>query len=57
MEKEPLYRKINTRTWGVRLNGHVGEYRQQPHSKAELNNPSSRGSIRGKSRHGLGTRR
>jgi len=53
LEKKPLYRKINARTWGVRLNGHFGEYRQQRHTKAELNNPSSRGSMRGKSRHGL----
>jgi hypothetical protein len=53
LEKKPLYRKINTRTWGVRLNEYSGEYRYQRHTKAEIHNESSRGSMHGTRRHGF----
>jgi hypothetical protein len=53
LEKKPLYRKINTRTRGVRLNDYSGEYRHQRHTKAEIHNESSRGSMHGTRRHGF----
>lgn len=53
MEKKPLYRKVNTRTWGVRRNDYSGEYRLQRHTKAEITSDVSRGSMHGTRRNGL----
>jgi hypothetical protein len=53
MQKKPLYRKVNTRTWGVRSNDYSGEYRSQRHTKAEINRDSSRSSMHGVRHHGL----
>jgi hypothetical protein len=53
LEKKPLYRKVNTRTWGVQDNSPGGDYRDQRHTKAETRNEASRGSMHGTRRHGL----
>lgn len=52
MEKKPLYRKVNTRTWGVRGHDTSGDYRHQRHTKAETTREASRGSMHGTRRHG-----
>lgn len=48
--KEPLYRRVNTRTRGVRHGG-GGEYRWSRRAKRE--DPTTRGSMHGGQRHGL----
>lgn len=48
--KEPLYRRVNTRTWGVR-HGHGGEYRWSRHAWRE--DRAGRGAMSGHRRHGL----
>lgn len=48
--KEPLYRRVNTRTHGVR-HGHGGEYRWSRHGRQE--DRPSLGAMRGGARHGL----
>jgi hypothetical protein len=53
LEKKPLYRKVNTRTWGVWRNDQTGEYRHQRHTKYEIRNESSRGSMHSTRRHGF----
>ncbi len=53
MEKKPLYRKVNTRTWGVWRNEQTGEYRHQRHTQYEIRNESSRGSMHSTRRHGF----
>ncbi|RON17148.1 hypothetical protein BK660_24795 [Pseudomonas brassicacearum] len=53
MEQKPLYRKENTRTWGVRRNDVTGEYRHQRNTKAEMKSDVSRGSMHGTRRYGL----
>ncbi|MFJ7283721.1 hypothetical protein [Pseudomonas sp. NPDC099000] len=53
MEKKPLYRKINTRTWGVRHNDYTGEYRHQRHTKAVINCDAPRESMHGTRRYGF----
>ncbi len=50
--KKPLYRKVNTRTHGVR-HGVGGEYRWQRNTKAETNSAETRGSMHSGQRHGL----
>jgi hypothetical protein len=47
--KEPLYRRVNTRTCGVSHRG--GEFRWSRHPKRE--DPSSHGSMHGHKHHGL----
>jgi hypothetical protein len=49
-EKEPLYRRVNTRTRGV-CHGDGGEYRWWRHAKKE--DRFTRGSMHSKHRHGL----
>lgn len=53
MEKKPLYRKENTRTWGVRCNDQTGAYRHQRNTKAEVLSDASRGSMHGTRRYGF----
>ncbi|MDN3222705.1 MULTISPECIES: hypothetical protein [Pseudomonas] len=53
MDKKPLYRKVNTRTWGVWRNEYTGQYRHQRNSKSELQNNASRGSMHSNRRHGF----
>lgn len=53
MEKKPLYRKVNTRTWGVHDNDQGGDYRHQRHTKSEKQNDAPRGSMHGTRKHGL----
>ena len=53
MEKNPLYRKVNTRTWGVRRDEITGHYRHQRHTKTEIQNDAPRGSMHGTRRHGF----
>ena len=53
--KKPLYRKVNTRTHGVR-HGHGGDYRHVRNTKVEKTAESegvARGTMRGHLRHGL----
>lgn len=50
--KEPLYRKVNTRTRGVHHNT-GGDYRHERNTKAEKANENMRGSMHGKKRRGL----
>lgn len=50
--KEPLYRKVNTRTRGVHHDT-GGDYRHERNTKAEKTNESMRGSMHGKKRRGL----
>ena len=52
MEKKPLYRKVNTRTWGVRSNDYSGEYRHLRHTKAEITSDALRSSMHGTRQHG-----
>lgn len=53
MEKKLLYRKVNTRTWGVWRNEATGAYRHQRNTKAEVQSDLSRGSMHGTRRHGF----
>ncbi|MVV50795.1 hypothetical protein EJA72_21515 [Pseudomonas sp. PB120] len=53
MEKNPLYRKVNTRTWGVWRNDYTGHYRHQRNTKADMQNDSPRGSMHGTRRYGF----
>lgn len=53
MEKKPLYRKVNTRTWGVWRDEYTGKYRNQRNTKSELHNDASRGSMHSTRRHGF----
>ncbi|MBK5351428.1 hypothetical protein JFU37_02650 [Pseudomonas sp. TH41] len=53
MEKKPLYRKVNTRTWGVWRNDFTGHYRHQRNTKAEIHNDVQRSSMHGTRRHGF----
>ena len=53
MDKKPLYRKVNTRTWGVWRNARTGQYRHQRNTKAEILNDALRGSMHGTRRHGF----
>ena len=53
MEKKPLYRKVNTRTWGVWRNDSSGAYRHQRNTKAEIRSDVSRGSMHGTRRYGF----
>ncbi|SED47419.1 hypothetical protein SAMN04490185_3552 [Pseudomonas frederiksbergensis] len=53
MDKKSLYRKVNTRTWGVWRNEITGHYRHQRNTKNEINNDASRGSMHGTRRHGF----
>jgi hypothetical protein len=53
LEKKPLYRKINTCTWGVRRNDYAGKYRHQRHTKAANARDAVRVSMHGKRRHGF----
>ena len=53
--KEPLYRKVNTRTRGV-VHRHGGDYRHERHTKAERNSVLDgvvRGPMHGKTQRGL----
>ena len=53
LEKKPLYRKENTRTWGVRRNESVAHYRHERNGKIESRSEASRGSMHGGKRYGL----
>lgn len=53
MDKKPLYRKVNTRTWGVRRHESVAHYRDQRNTKAENRREASRGSMHPGKRYGL----
>lgn len=53
MDKKPLYRKVNTRTWGVRRNESVAHYRDQRNTKSESRREASRGSMHSGKRYGL----
>jgi hypothetical protein len=48
-DKEPLYRRVNTRTHGVRHGG--GDYRYSRHAKTQ--DRTAHGSMHGEKRHGL----
>lgn len=50
--KKPLYRKVNTRTHGVR-HGDGGQAKWDRNTKKTVRDPSMRGSMHGKHRHGL----
>lgn len=50
-DRKPLYRKVNTRTHGVR-HGHGGEARWERHTKKTARDESMRWSMHGKQRHG-----
>lgn len=50
--KKPLYRKVNTRTHGVR-HGDGGEARHERNTKAARRSEAKRGSMHKKHRHGL----
>lgn len=50
--KKPLYRKVNTRTHGVR-HGDGGEWRWSRNTKEAKQNQSSKGSMHSHHRHGL----
>ncbi|CAI8763085.1 PAS domain-containing protein [Pseudomonas sp. IT-347P] len=45
MDKKLLYRKVNTRTWGVRRNESVAHYRDQRNSKAASRHEAMRSSM------------
>ena len=51
--KEPLYRKVNTRTHGVRHGAAGGDYRHERNSKAVKTSEATRGSMHKSHRHGL----
>lgn len=51
-KKEPLYRKVNTRTHGVR-HGRGGDYRHRRNTKAETASVAWTGSMPRTHRHGL----
>ncbi|PRB45907.1 hypothetical protein CQ009_21720 [Pseudomonas sp. MYb2] len=53
MDKKPLYRKVNTRTWGGRRNESVAHYRDQRNTKTESRREASRGSMHPGKRYGL----
>ncbi|WLH33563.1 hypothetical protein PSH79_16655 [Pseudomonas sp. FP2196] len=53
MDKKPLYRKENTRTWGVRRNASVAHYRDQRNTKTESRSEASRGSMHAGKRYGM----
>jgi hypothetical protein len=50
--KDPLFRKVNTRTRGVR-HGFGGDYRHERNTKQESRSESTRQSMHGKKRRGL----
>lgn len=50
--KEPLYRRVNTRTWNVR-HDHGGDYRHQRNTKQERESDETHGSMRRGQRRGL----
>ncbi|GLH38850.1 hypothetical protein RS1P1_31340 [Pseudomonas moraviensis] len=45
LDKKLLYRKVNTRTWGVRRNESVAHYRDQRNSKAASRHEAMRSSM------------
>lgn len=45
LDKKPLYRKINTRTWGVRRNDLVARYRDQRNTKTASRSEAMRSSM------------
>lgn len=51
-QKEPLYRKVNTTTRGVRHN-FGGDYKNDRNTKGEKNSENARGSMGGKINRGL----
>ncbi|MBP5947596.1 hypothetical protein AB4P97_06605 [Pseudomonas sp. A1230] len=53
MDKKPLYRKENTRTWGVRRNALVAQYRDQRNTKSENRSDAVRGSMHAGKRYGM----
>jgi hypothetical protein len=53
LDKKPLYRKVNTRTRGVRRHESVAHYRDQRNTKAESRREASRGSMHPGKRYGL----
>jgi hypothetical protein len=53
LDKKPLYRKVNTRTWGVRRNESVAHYRDQRNTKTESRREAPRGSMHPGKRYGL----
>lgn len=52
MRKEPLYRKVNTRTHGVSHGACRKRYRWARNSKAERASDAPRGPMHGRARHG-----
>lgn len=52
IRKEPLFRKVNTRTHGV---GHFfgGDYRHERNTKKEVNSEQNRGTMHGREQRGL----
>jgi hypothetical protein len=52
MHKEPLFRKVNTKTHGVR-HGLRGEYRHERNTKAEKCSEATHRPMHGKKHHGL----
>ena len=52
IRKEPLFRKVNSRTHGVR-HGVGGDFRHDRNTKKEVNSDETRGTMHGTKYHGL----